>query len=121
MIVEVPVSIGELYDKISILEIKRDRAQVPEQLENINNELERLYNRSTKLDLPDFYKTQLYSVNSRLWDVEDEIRKKENAKEFDDEFILLARMVYMYNDTRAEIKRNINRHTNSSIVEEKIY
>lgn len=121
MIVEVPVSVGELYDKISILEIKRDMAKDSQQLKNINNELDYLNEKANGIELPGFYRDQLYSINRRLWSVEDDIRKKEKAREFDEEFIVLARMVYMYNDTRAQIKRNINHHFNSSIVEEKIY
>jgi hypothetical protein len=121
MNVNVPVSIGELYDKISILQIKKEYTNSDSKLENINKELEMLNQVASEIDIPNHFKEQLYHVNKKLWHIEDDIRKHEKTKNFDKQFILLARMVYMYNDTRAEIKRNINIVCGSEIIEEKIY
>lgn len=121
MLVEVPVSVGELVDKITILEIKLDHAKDSQQKKNIKKELTLLNKKLSKVNYPTFYYESLKSINMRLWDVEDLIRKHEKLGEFDKDFILYARMIYMYNDTRAEIKREINKATNSDIFEEKIY
>ena len=124
MQVVVPISIGELVDKITILEIKQDRTQDPVKLNNINFELHSLRHIADKLLLPvdiDILKQQLYNVNLELWAIEDSKRKHEQLQLFDDSFIQLARLVYIKNDLRASIKRQINLLTNSSIVEEKVY
>jgi hypothetical protein len=121
MNVKAPISLGELYDKISILQIKKEYATSENKLENINKELDMLNEIANEVEIPEHFKQQLYSVNKKLWHIEDDIRKHEKTREFNKEFILLARMVYMYNDTRAEIKRNINVVCGSEIVEEKIY
>lgn len=121
MLVEVPVSVGELVDKITILEIKLDHAQDPNQKKNIKKELTMLNKKLSKINYPTFYYESLKSINMRLWDVEDLIRKQEKLGEFDKDFILYARMIYMYNDTRAEIKKEINKITASEIIEEKIF
>ena len=115
----VPVSIGELIDKITILEIKKDRIKNPEALKNINYELEQL---SGKLDVDagSSYKL-LKIVNEQLWDVEDELRILEKQEDFGEKFVKLARSVYVLNDERAAIKKDINLKYNSSIVEEKSY
>jgi ATP-dependent Lon protease len=121
MSVSIPVSIGELYDKISILEIKKEYTDSLSKLENINKELKLLNEIANSLDIPEHFKQQLYYINKKLWHIEDDIRKHEKERDFNEQFILLARMVYMYNDTRAEIKRNINIACGSGIIEEKIY
>lgn len=121
MLVEVPVSVGELVDKITILEIKLDHAKDSQQKKNIKKELTLLNKKLSKVSYPTFYYESLKSINMRLWDVEDLIRKQEKLGKFDKDFILYARMIYMYNDTRAEIKKEINKITDSEIIEEKIF
>ncbi len=121
-IILVPVSLGELIDKITILEIKKER-MVGEQQKNINIELGYLSNILYKnpLEIDVRIIVSLKEVNIRLWDIEDAIRIKESKQEFDDEFIQLARSVYRENDKRASIKREINYKYNSSVIEEKSY
>ena len=119
-LVEIPVSVGEVIDKITILRIKLGRCGSKAR-ENIATELELLEARAAPLGVSDDYYDMLSSVNSKLWDFEDAIRKKEARRVFDNEFVFFARMIYMYNDTRASIKRKINEMYGSSIVEEKIY
>lgn len=121
MLVEVPVSVGELVDKITILEIKLDHVKDSQQKKNIKKELTLLNKKLSKVSYPTFYYESLKSINMRLWDVEDLIRKQEKLGKFDKDFILYARMIYMYNDTRAEIKKEINKITDSEIIEEKIF
>ena len=123
--IKVPVSPGELLDKITILRIKSQRMDDPQKLVNVRVELDALEN--TWSDSP-YAKTDvetdiaaLMAVNERLWVIEDEIRDKERAKAFDAEFIRLARSVYVQNDERAAIKRRINSTLGSRIVEEKSY
>ncbi len=121
----VPVSFGELLDKIAILSIKSERMTDPAKLKNIHNELSALQN--TWMAHPaasgDVVKlrAELKSVNERLWVIEDDIRLKEKAGEFDAGFIRLARSVYFENDERARLKRDINLALGSSYVEEKSY
>jgi hypothetical protein len=118
----VPISLGELYDKISILIIKKERITDLKKLENIQKELDMLQNIAEKYDISGNYHTELLSVNTYLWDVEDELRIKESNKDFhNDEFIELARKVYFWNDRRAEIKKQINLQYGSGIIEEKQY
>jgi|SRR5271163_1046967 len=123
--IRVPISPGEMLDKITILRIKSDRMTDPEKLSNVRLELNALQetwsgspyaNIDTAAEL-----TALLSVNERLWVIEDQIRDKERAQAFDAEFIRLARAVYFENDERAAIKRRINVKLGSSIVEEKSY
>jgi len=124
MIVSVPISVGELIDKITILEIKRVNVQNPMQANNVTVELTHLLNILHTLTLPDQIvdlTKQLKQVNSELWDIEDSKRHHEKQKQFDDKFIELARNVYIKNDLRASIKRQINTICNSTITEEKIY
>lgn len=121
VLVEIPVSVGELVDKVTILEIKLEFAKDDSQIENINKELSYLGKKLKQVSYPIFHYNTLKSVNRRLWEVEDLIRKEEERRTFDKDFILYARLVYMYNDTRAAIKREINMATNSEIVEEKIF
>ena len=123
--IEIEVSPGELFDRISILEIKQQRIRAAKQLGNIEFELGRL--RETQSRLPECtaelrrHIEQLKTVNQTLWDIEDEIRACEAAQSFDQRFIELARSVYRENDERAAIKRKINDLLGSSIVEEKSY
>ena len=118
----VPISIGELIDKITILEIKQQNMSSDKQ-KNVRKELvnlkESIQEINLKIDNNLFSK--LKSVNNKLWDIEDQIRKKENHKEFDQVFIELARSVYIQNDKRAQIKKEINLKYNSDITEEKSY
>ena len=122
MKVEIEVSIGELYDKVTILKIKKDRIKDSEKLFNINKELIYLENKILNNDpqvnnLVD----ELYKINSKLWDIENSKRRCEAENNFGWDFIQLARDVYIYNDKRAEIKRKINVLTYSGVVEEKEY
>lgn len=121
MLVEIPVSVGELVDKVTILEIKLEFAKDDSQIENIHKELIYLTNKLEQISFPTFHYETLKSVNRRLWEIEDLIRKQESLSDFGKEFIMYARLIYMYNDTRATIKREINMATDSEIVEEKIF
>jgi len=123
MIVETPVSIGELVDKITILRIKSRRIKDKQKLININNELNQLITIFSKLEIPDilFEFVELEDINRELWDIEDDIREKERSKQFDEEFIELARSVYITNDRRSEVKKQINLKVGSDLVEEKSY
>ena len=121
----VEVSVGELLDKISILEIKKDKIKNPEKLEYILDELsilkEELKNNiksDTKLD--ELYQS-LKIINARLWVIEDDKRKCEKEKDFTENFIKLSRDVHILNDDRAKIKLKINEHTGSKIKEIKEY
>jgi len=121
----VPLSPGELLDKISILEIKSELMTEPDQLANVRSELALLrdiWARSVGEDenLRALH-AQLREVNAKLWKIEDEIRAKERAGEFDREFIELARSVYITNDSRSQIKKDLNQRLGSRIVEEKSY
>ncbi len=121
----VPVSYGELLDKISILQIKSERMSDPAKLANVRNELaaaERTWaeHPASAQDISDL-RAQLKAVNERLWVIEDDIRLKEKAQAFDAEFIKLARSVYFENDVRAKIKKDINLALGSAYVEEKSY
>lgn len=119
---KIEVSIGEIVDKISILEIKVNEVKGDKYL-NVLKELEYL-KEQINTEMPDFDWTdmyKLYHINKRLWDIEDEIRVKESKREFDDDFIDLARSVYYVNDERAEVKKEINLKYNSMFVEEKSY
>ena len=116
------VSNGEILDKLSILEIKLDNVKDKSKLENIGREHTALSLVASHIPAsPLELYNDLKSVNQELWDIEDRIRVKERNKEFDQEFIALARSVYQTNDKRAEIKKEINLHTGSNLVEEKSY
>ena len=125
MQLQVPVSVGEVLDKITILQIKLAHIFDAAKRANIQNELDAL----RPLVAGDAFTTdkmqgliaELRAVNETLWDIEDDIREKEAAKSFDTEFIRLARAVYVTNDKRAEIKKQINLATGSDLVEEKSY
>ena len=123
--IKVPVSPGELLDKITILRIKSQRMSDPAKLSNVRLELralEETWSASAyaKINI-DADISALLRVNERLWVIEDDIRDKERAQAFDAEFIRLARAVYVENDERAAIKRRINTTLGSSIIEEKSY
>ena len=120
MSVSIPVSIGELWDKYSILEIKQEKIKDVDKLKYIKDELDYLepFIKDNKFD--ELF-NELKQVNLKLWTIEDDIREKELKNQFDDEFIHLARMVYKTNDIRAEIKKEINKKFNSLIHEVKSY
>lgn len=121
----VPVSFGELLDKIAILQIKSERMNDPAKLANVRKELSAL--EQTWLQHPAAggdvvqLRAQLKAVNERLWEIEDEVRLQEKAGAFDEAFVQLARSVYLENDERARIKKAINLALGSSYVEEKSY
>lgn len=120
----VPMSPGELLDKITILEIKAARIAEPAKLENVRYELgvlEQLWKTTLPGDQVLAVRLELKRVNESLWDIEDDIRDKERAKRFDEEFIRLARAVYITNDKRAALKKQVNLALGSMIVEEKSY
>ncbi|MEN1940965.1 DUF6165 family protein [Luteimonas sp. MJ246] len=123
--ITVPVSFGELLDKIAILQIKSERMTDAAKLANVRNELSAL--EKTWMAHPvagqDIVRLRadLKAVNERLWVIEDDIRLKEKAQAFDEEFVRLARSVYVQNDERARIKKEINLALGSSYVEEKSY
>ena len=121
-IIHVPISIGELIDKITILEIKKDKLKSLK-LKNILKELSflRAVLEKNSIFIPDAIYFQLKSINLKLWDIEDKIRIKEKNKEFDNEFIELARAVYLNNDRRSATKKELNIMFNSEIIEEKSY
>ena len=121
----VEVSIGELLDKISILEIKQEKIKDPEKLKFINNEysiLEDQFKKSVKSDdkLNNLYQS-LKEINAKLWIIEDDKRQCEKDKDFGEKFIKLSRDVHFLNDDRAKIKLEINNHTGSVIKEIKEY
>ena len=125
MQLQVPVSVGEVLDKITILQIKLAYISDSAKRVNVQNELNALL----PLVAGDAFTTnqmqglvaELKAVNEALWDIEDDIREKEAAKSFDAEFIKLARAVYVTNDKRAAIKKQINLETGSALIEEKSY
>ena len=122
---KVPISPGELIDKITILEIKSERINDPVKLANVRTEQNLLNltwgaHAASRIDIA-VERQHLRAVNEALWDIEDRIRMKEKAKAFDSEFIELARSVYIRNDERAEAKRAINQRLGSTLVEEKSY
>jgi hypothetical protein len=124
MIIYAPVSVGELLDKLTILTIKMQRINDTDKLNNIMNEFKELKsladNISVTVGLDVLYK-QLLAVNEELWDIEDSKRKHEKEQRFDEDFIWLARQVYIKNDYRAKLKREINLLVGSTIIEEKSY
>jgi hypothetical protein len=122
--ITIPVSVGELIDKLSILHIKKIKISNPEKLEFITKEFELLYNMSSYYlndeNISKYYHN-LVEINLKLWEVEDEIRIIENIKLFDSKFIQLARQVYLINDERFSVKNMINELTDSEIREQKEY
>jgi len=123
--ISVPVSLGELIDKISILIIKTERISDAAKLANVRAELDALQQAwqahpASRIDI-DPLCAELKAVNEMLWEIEDAIRLKDKAQAFDDEFIKLARSVYRHNDERARIKKQINLVLGSGYIEEKSY
>ena len=123
--IKVVLSVGELIDKITILQLKMKFIKNKEQLNNVKNELGTLKPllKENNLETPKINKlfTELYEVNLKLWKIEDKIREKERQSDFSDEFISLARSVYYTNDKRADIKKKINLISGSELIEEKSY
>jgi len=118
MLINIPISVGELLDKITILQIKSNRTDD----EYVKKELEDLTKIAQGFEVyKESYLNKLLIINSLLWKIEDKLRKLEEEYRFDDEFISLARQVYITNDKRAEIKRKINEETQSSYREITIY
>ena len=123
--IEVEVSVGELLDKLTILEIKQDRIKNEAKLKNIRKELavlgavkEKVIGRENAID--DLFQN-LKSVNERLWDIEDQIRECERRKDFGPQFVHLARSVYLENDQRSHLKSQLNEILGSNLREEKSY
>jgi transcriptional regulator of nitric oxide reductase len=123
--IKVPVSPGEVLDKITILEIKSERISDLEKVANVRVELALLQETWKEFIRDDEVirdlHSQLKEVNEALWEIEDDIRDKERAKEFDQRFIELARAVYVTNDRRSRVKKELNLHLGSEIIEEKSY
>ena len=119
-----PLSIGELVDKITILEIKKQNINDQNKLKNVKFELDTLNSIFNKLNVKNKISNEIKSlreINKKLWVIEDDIRDEERKSKFGDSFIKLARSVYFTNDKRAEIKKVINLKTNSGLIEEKSY
>ena len=120
------ISVGELFDKITILNIKTQKIHDSEKLTNINNELNFLNNQASNINVKDQESlnkniNKLQSINEELWDIENYKRECEANKDFGEKFIELSRDVHFKNDIRAQIKKEINLLTDSIIVEEKEY
>ena len=119
-----PGSVGELFDKLTILRIKNQRIHDPLKLKNVRREMLLLEQIATTLVLPPEVEpviAQLQAVNEQLWSIEDEIRECERARDFSQNFISLARAVYITNDQRATLKRQLNELAGSDVIEEKSY
>ena len=123
MIVMAPISVGELIDKLTILDIKKSMIEDEAKRINVWREYNELSNILESLDLPDLtsYREHLYTVNKQLWHIEDYKRAMEKDQNFGEGFINAARQVYQKNDLRAKIKRDINELVGSTIIEEKSY
>ena len=121
----VEVSVGELLDKISILEIKQEKITTASANLNVSRELQLLRGIVIKnkalTSAIDALKKNLFDINQKLWKIEDDIREKESKKQFDQTFIELARSVYFCNDERARLKKEINLLLGSELIEEKSY
>ena len=117
----VPVSIGELYDKYTILQIKEEKIANESKLVMVKKELGYLKTYVDKFNLDALLIKEMKEINEQLWDIEDKIRDKERAKEFDNDFIELARQVYITNDKRSEVKNKINLALNSELTDIKSY
>jgi hypothetical protein len=120
----IEISHGEIVDKLTILQIKKENITDPSKLDNVIKEYDYLFSvveNDLGISTLSAEYLELLSVNKDLWDIEDDIRDKERQKEFDDDFIKLARAVYYTNDIRAKIKKEINLKYSSGFVEEKSY
>ena len=124
MLINTPISLGELVDKISILMIKKKNISDSIKIDHVTKELEFLQKTLKKYisedEINDFLQ-KLVNINSKLWDIEDDIRECERKKLFDQTFIDLARSVYFTNDERAKVKNDINKNFGSELVEVKSY
>ena len=122
---KIPVSWGELFDKITILEIKLENLKVKKALDNVKKEHNQLCIIFDQSFLENIIAEKLIkdlkNINQKLWDIEDRIREKERNKTFDEDFVELARSVYFTNDERSRIKRKINNTFGSELIEEKSY
>jgi hypothetical protein len=119
---KIEVSNGEIIDKLTIIQIKLERIKDKSKLENLKKEYEELIKISSSIiSTSDPLYKALYGVNCELWDIEDHIRDLERNKDFGDDFISTARAVYVKNDKRSELKREINIKTLSGLIEEKSY
>jgi hypothetical protein len=122
--IQVPVSVGELIDKLSILQVKRTKIDDEKKLKYVNSEFELLYNISAEflnnMEIENLY-YDLVDVNSSLWDVEDKLREYENLGFFEGHFVSLSREVYTTNDKRFELKNKINEISHSELREQKSY
>ena len=122
--INAPISLGELIDKISILQIKKNNITNEKKLMFIQKEfllMQSILSNSTEDKKVNEYLNKLIEINSKLWDIEDDIRDCERNKRFDQKFIDLARSVYINNDIRSEIKLEINNYFSSTLVEVKSY
>jgi len=123
--ITIPISPGELLDKITILEIKSERISDADKKANVNNELSMLNKVWADAVIEDndikAMRSEMKRINETLWDIEDDVRDEERDKRFEDRFIELARSVYVTNDQRADVKKRINIYLKSDIVEEKSY
>ena len=125
--IDVSISLGELVDKITILKIKQSMIKDADKLVNVKAELKHLtdafdqYKKERNIDVPVFLIDKLYSINLSLWNIEDSIRIKEREQDFGDEFVELARSVYLTNDQRFDTKRQINLYDSASFQEQKSY
>ena len=115
------ISVGELLDKISILEIKSERIKDETKLSHVSRELAILSADASALESYAEWVSKIKKVNEKLWEIEDDIRAKEKSKEFDEEFVRLARAVYVTNDERFDVKDEINTFYGSDIKEQKSY
>tara|TARA_B100000989_G_scaffold277271_1_gene238106 strand:+ start:25 stop:417 length:393 start_codon:yes stop_codon:yes gene_type:complete len=126
MNIEIPISVGELVDKLTILEIKKEKIKDTNKLININNEYDKLSKLEIKLkskNEEEYIKlfNELKTINLKLWEIEDKIRILESEARFNEEFVELARSVYFTNDERFESKNKINKYFGSEFAEEKQY
>ena len=124
MLINTPISLGELVDKISILLVKKNKIKDHAKLDKVKKELDFLKDtliKYVKMNEIEKYLNSLLLINSKLWDIEDDIRNCERDKKFDEEFIELARSIYFTNDKRAKLKLDINIKFGSELVEVKSY
>lgn len=119
--IEIPVSIGEVFDKISILQIKAEKIKDQAKLKNVQIELDMLLEKTKDVQVSEELLDQLKETNQKLWTIEDRLRVLEKDQDFGLEFVELARNVYITNDQRASIKKQINEETGSTLTEEKSY